>query len=196
MLGEVRSNFISMSLTEAELGALRDVAAETLALRKDMMILDPLLAGKRWRVWEDNQACIAIAQGKGSYEKRKHMAVRALWFQSLIGDVLDIFYINTHEQVADCLTKCLDSIKVAKFRSLLLNDGVHVHQNQRCPSARAYTRAKLAPIKSGSLRVQGRFTPAQSPSAAPSRELLTRSRYQVHPRDPDSLNWGGCWDYG
>ena len=147
--GSKKQGFISMSSTEAELGALRDVAAEALALRKDMRILDPLLAGKRWRVWEDNQACIAIAQGKGSYEKRKHMAVRALWFQSLIGDVLDIFYINTHEQVADCLTKCLDSIKVAKFRSLLLNDGVHVHQNQRCPSARAYTRAKLAPIKSG-----------------------------------------------
>jgi hypothetical protein len=114
-----------------------------------MRILDPMLEGKRWRVWEDNQACIAIAQGKGSYEKRKHMAVRALWFQSLIGDVLDIFYINTHEQVADCLTKCLDSIKVAKFRSLLLNDGVHVHQNQRCPSARAYTRSLSAPVKVG-----------------------------------------------
>jgi len=147
--GSKKQSFISMSSTEAELGALRDVAAEALALRKDMIILDPMLAGKRWRIWEDNQACIAIAQGKGSYEKRKHMAVRALWFQSLIGDVLDIFYINTHEQVADCLTKCLDSIKVAKFRSLLLNEGVHVHQNQRCPSARAYTRSLLAPAKVG-----------------------------------------------
>ena len=131
-----RQPFISLSSTEAELGALRDVCAEILALRKDLALIDPQLANIRWRVWEDNQAAIAIMEGGGKYESRKHIAVRALWCRSMVGSVIDIHFVGTAEQVADCLTKCLAAPAHIKHRQVLLNDGVHTHQERRCQVAR------------------------------------------------------------
>ena len=135
-----KQSFVSLSSCEAELGALRDVSAEILALRKDLLLIDPQLANTRWRVWEDNQAAIAIMHGEGKYENRKHLAVRALWCQSLVGSVMDVLYVSTLEQVADCLTKCLPGPALKKHRDVLLNEGVHIHQRKRCSGARSHQR--------------------------------------------------------
>jgi hypothetical protein len=59
-------------------------------------------------IYEDNQACIRIAEGGGSFQARKHMHLRFCYLTHLVQDnVITMKHIASDKQTADLLTKLL-----------------------------------------------------------------------------------------
>ena len=117
-----RQAVVSLSSTEAELTALRDICAEIIALKRDLELLDPMLANMTWPVAEDNQAAKLMVETLTRYETRKHYAIRVCWLtECWERGVFQLYYISTKEQTSDCLTKCLDKAGVVKHRETMFN---------------------------------------------------------------------------
>ena len=67
-------------------------------------------------VYEDNQACIKMAEGDGVTKRAKHIDVRYHVTREAIerGEII-LEYISTEDQVADALTKNLGQVKFNKL---------------------------------------------------------------------------------
>ena len=66
---------------------------------------------------EDNQATIRYASNRILNSRSKHIDIRHHFIRDHVrAKRISIFYIPTNDQLADCLTKCLDQDKVEKFR--------------------------------------------------------------------------------
>jgi hypothetical protein len=75
-------------------------------------------------IYEDNEACIFLSQGEAKYSnKSKHIQWRYYYaIQAIKEGTATPKYINTDEQIADILTKFIDSPKKFFYlRSLLMN---------------------------------------------------------------------------
>jgi hypothetical protein len=59
-------------------------------------------------IFEDNQACIALAKNPQNHKRTKHIQVRYFFIRQYLEDVfLDLKYCGTLEQLADPFTKIL-----------------------------------------------------------------------------------------
>ncbi|GAA5892810.1 uncharacterized protein JCM6883_007482 [Sporobolomyces salmoneus] len=111
-----QQTLIATSTTESELVAVSDATKEVLATRQlcyELEIDQPSAT----TIFEDNQACIAIAQSPGQHGRTKHFDVITLFVQERvsIGDV-KLEYCRTEEMTADALTKGLGKTLFAKHR--------------------------------------------------------------------------------
>ena len=67
----------------------------------------------------DNQACIVLSTGEGS-SKTKSLMNRTYYIKELVLlNQVQLFYVSTDSQVADCLTKFLAAVKYGKARQQL-----------------------------------------------------------------------------
>jgi hypothetical protein len=108
---------VAQSSTEAEYKSLA-------------MLVSRLRVTRRMRVWmvgedcaypvyEDNQACIKMAECEGITKRAKHIDVRYhVSREAIENGEIRIEYVRTEDQVADALTKNLGRIK---FKSLVLD---------------------------------------------------------------------------
>jgi transposase InsO family protein len=112
---------VALSSTEAEYLALSSATREALFLRNVFSELCPADIPSSLPLYEDNQSTIKQALNLQSSARTKHIDVRHHFLKQHIseGRIL-LEYVPTDQQPADCLTKCLDRIKVASHRQTLL----------------------------------------------------------------------------
>ena len=91
------------------------------------MLVNKLRVARRIREWlvgtegaypvyEDNQACIKMAEGDGVTKRAKHIDVRYhVTREAIQKGEITLEYISTEEQVADALTKNLGQVKFKKL---------------------------------------------------------------------------------
>jgi hypothetical protein len=117
---------IALSTAEAEYIALSQALREVIPL---ITLLDEL--GKMIEVytsspdfvcsvWEDNQSCISMAESTKFTPRTKHIALKYHHFKQFLDTGrINIRYVNTHEQIADILTKPLNDPAFFALRKML-----------------------------------------------------------------------------
>jgi len=115
---------VALSSTEAEYLALSVAVKEALYLRNLFREVHSARA-PAVPMFEDNQSTIKQALNLQSSARTRHIDVRHHFLKQHVtnGDI-SLQYLPTDQQPADCLTKCLDRVKVSGFRQTLL--GVRV----------------------------------------------------------------------
>jgi hypothetical protein len=103
-----KQKMVALSSTEAEVLALLEVAKELVWLRRLLSEMGFPIGDKPTLVHEDNQSCIALTKGPGSFQRTKHFDLKVHWLRDIVEqNVLDVQYISTDEQQADPFTKPL-----------------------------------------------------------------------------------------
>ena len=70
---------------------------------------------------EDNVACIYMSKSSAMYHKSKHIDVRVYRLREFVRDgEMMLYHVSTNDQVADVLTKSLQSVAFIKHRSIML----------------------------------------------------------------------------
>jgi hypothetical protein len=111
---------VTMSSTEAEYVALGEAVKEALYLRNLFSELRSA-APPSIPLFEDNQSTIKQALNTQSSRRTKHIDIRHHFLkQHVSNNVVTLHYIPTSLQSADCLTKCLDRVKVEFFRQIII----------------------------------------------------------------------------
>ena len=84
------------------------------------------------KLYMDNEGAIAIAHGIGRTRRSKHIEVKHFYIRELIQNKkITLHSIDTHDNVADAMTKSLGKIKFRKFRRLLgIVDPTQRHDNE------------------------------------------------------------------
>ena len=117
--GSKNQNTVAISATEAEFMALAKTTQECIYMRgilKSLMLEqeEPTV------IFEDNQGAIKLSKNPIINQRTKHIDVRYYFVREKIGKEIEIKYKETAEMVADCLTKPLGRVKVAKFAKYML----------------------------------------------------------------------------
>lgn len=116
---------IALSTTEAEIIALSTALREVISMMELLKELQsrniqiPFTQPKiRCRTFEDNSACIELANSPKLRPRTKHLSVRLFHFRSYVqnGDI-SVEYVNTKEQIADLFTKALPKEAFQYLRS-------------------------------------------------------------------------------
>ena len=111
---------VSLSTAEAEYMAVGAAAQEVKFLNGILHDLtgkiDPVV------IFEDNQACMAMAKNPQFHRRSKHIDIRHHFIREMIQDsIIELQYCQTERMVADILTKGLNRIKTDRFRGAILN---------------------------------------------------------------------------
>lgn len=118
---------VSISSTESEFVSLCSAFCEGMWLKQLLCELGIKMNGS-FEIYEDNQACIAIAQEPREHQRMKHIDIKYCFIRNQIQEEgVQIKYIPTEEQLADIMTKGLDR---AKF--LNLRDGINLIVEEGC----------------------------------------------------------------
>ena len=112
------------STAEAELIALDQAVREALWLRKMCKGLDigvsPDGKAPTIIVYEDNEACLNIANGSQWSQETKHVQVKHFAVREDVRDKrVEIRRVDTSENIADMFTKALGRVKFQKFRKMM-----------------------------------------------------------------------------
>ena len=113
---------VATSTCEAEVNAAVVAAKDAVHIHRLLVDLGVCDGTKPLQIAEDNAACIAQAQaGLRHVRNAKHYEVRLRFLQQLVLDKqIQFKYCPTDLQLADMLTKPLDSTKFLKFRDQFL----------------------------------------------------------------------------
>ena len=114
---------IALSTAEAEYIALSQSMRETIPFLRLMAELDvifPIELPKPklfCKIFEDNEACISMATSLKFTPRTKHLALKYHHFKSWITKgILELVHVDTKDQLADMMTKPLDSTLFQKLR--------------------------------------------------------------------------------
>jgi hypothetical protein len=114
-----KQTVVAQSTAEAEYVALAAVTQEAQALRKLYQTLG-LPPVKPTKIWEDNQAAIAIAENPINYKRTKHIDVKYHYTRDqLEKGTIEIAYCATDDQLADIFTKSLPRVQFQTLRCKL-----------------------------------------------------------------------------
>jgi hypothetical protein len=105
---------VAQSSTEAEYISLAMLVNRLRVTRK----MREWMVGEEgtYPVYEDNQACIKMAEGDGITKRAKHIDVRYhVTREAIENGEIRLEYVKTEDQVADALTKNLGRIKFKKL---------------------------------------------------------------------------------
>ena len=107
-----RQTVTALSTSEAELIALSSAAKELVWLRS--LLGDFMMDVKGpTPIYEDNQATISIANGRGISGRTKHIDVRHFYVREQVENrQLEIVYCASSMQLADLLTKAVPAEKL------------------------------------------------------------------------------------
>jgi len=114
---------VATSTCEAEVNAAVAAAKDAIHIQRLLVDLGVCDGSKPLQLAEDNAACISQAQaGLRHIRNAKHYEVRLRFLQQLVLDKqVEFKYCPTNLQIADFLTKPLDSAKFCRFRDQLLS---------------------------------------------------------------------------
>ena len=71
-------------------------------------------------IYGDNQSCIKLSENPVFHDRSKHIEIRYHFIRDYIQrGAVELQYISTEEQVADILTKALNTCKFVFFRDKL-----------------------------------------------------------------------------
>ena len=125
----VQSNLqktISLSTMAAETIALSSTALDVCGLRTMMQEIG------HWQPYptvllEDNQATVLLANSQATLSQRsKHLEIRDLKIRELVeSGIIDVIYCRTTQQVADLMTKNLNSTAFPKFAAFICGYASH-----------------------------------------------------------------------
>jgi hypothetical protein len=112
------------STAEAELIALDQAVREALWLRKMCKGLNidtsPIGGAPTIIVYEDNEACLNIANGSRWSQETKHVQVKHFAVREDVRDKrVEVLRVDTAENIADMFTKALGRVKFQKFRKMM-----------------------------------------------------------------------------
>lgn len=111
---------VALSSTEAEYIALAAAVQDLIWLRLLLSELDCPQAATT--IFEDNQGCIGLLKNPGSLHHRvKHIDIKHHFLreQAEAGNI-NLSYISTSDNIADCLTKALGPLLFRRHRTPLL----------------------------------------------------------------------------
>lgn len=109
---------IAQSSNESELVAGNALAKRLVFLNNILKFIAPNPTPAK--LFMDNEGAISIAHGVGRTKRSKHIEVKHFYMRELIKyNKLTLHSINTHDNVADAMTKSLGKIKFRKFRESL-----------------------------------------------------------------------------
>ena len=118
---------IALSTAEAEYIALSQALREVIPLMemmKELKAAFPMeitVPNFNCTVHEDNQSCISMATKQRFSPRTKHIALKYHHFRSFVNSKqIEIKYVNTHDQLADALTKPLDAETFLRLRKMLI----------------------------------------------------------------------------
>jgi hypothetical protein len=114
---------VATSTCEAEVNVAVAAAKDAIHFQRLLVDLGVCDGSKPLQLAEDNAACISQAQaGLRHIRNAKHYEVRLRFLQQLVLDKqVEFKYCPTNLQIADFLTKPLDSAKFCRFRDQLLS---------------------------------------------------------------------------
>ena len=111
----------SKSSTESELIGLSDSASQVIWTRN--FLLSQGYSVKASTVYQDNTSCMSLVKnGKSNSERTRHIATRFYFVKDRVDSKeISLEYLQTHDMIADILTKPLQGELFFKLRKLLLN---------------------------------------------------------------------------
>ena len=111
----------SKSSTESELIGLSDSASQVLWTR-NFLISQGYTVGPS-AVYQDNTSCMSLVKnGKSNSERTRHIATRFYFVKDRVDSKeIRLEYLQTHNMIADILTKPLQGELFFKLRKILLN---------------------------------------------------------------------------
>ena len=82
-------------------------------------------------IWEDNKACIIVAEGEVSIARRsKHIDVRFKAVEQSVKDgTVCVRYVPSKWSVADIMTKPLDKIEFKRLRDMVTSASMEISSN-------------------------------------------------------------------
>ncbi|CAL1265951.1 unnamed protein product [Larinioides sclopetarius] len=118
-----RQNCITMSSAEAEYVSAASAAQEVKWLTNLFNELD-MPQEYPITLFEDNQACIKLAESDKHHQKTKNIDLRYHLLKHLVEEgVLRLKYLNSSSMCADILTKALPRTNFEKLRDSIINNG-------------------------------------------------------------------------
>ena len=112
---------VATSTAESEYYSLGTACQDAVFLRELLATID-LQQEHATVIYEDNTACLAIANNPLTSKKARHIKVKYHFVRQLIGDKeIELKYKPTDDMLADIFTKPLDSEKHSKFTCLIMN---------------------------------------------------------------------------
>lgn len=107
---------VSLSSTESEYIALSTAACEAIWISALLNELN--INSKSTVIYEDNQACIKIAEEPREHKRMKHIDIKYNFIREVIRNgKIKIVYIPTADQLADMMTKALPRVKFEYLKS-------------------------------------------------------------------------------
>jgi hypothetical protein len=111
---------VVLSSTEAEYVALFECAKEIKWMRGLLEELGFPQMGPTV-VYEDNTACIALANGHGNHKRTKHFNVRLHYVRELVNDdEITVQHVSSEDMLADLLTKSMPKVRFNSLARQLL----------------------------------------------------------------------------
>jgi hypothetical protein len=102
-----KQSVVSRSTAEAEYRAMSLVVCEMLWLKNLLTELKVLRRGPL-KLWCDNKSAINIANNHVQHDRTKHVEIDQFCRKEKLDDgTLELYYVNSRGQIADCLTKGL-----------------------------------------------------------------------------------------
>jgi hypothetical protein len=106
---------VAHSTTEAKYRAMALSVAEMIWLRSILVKLK-MNQGVQMKLWCDNKSAINIANNPVQHDRTKHLEIDRLFIkEKLNSGLLELGHVATREQVADCLTKGLNSLDLIRL---------------------------------------------------------------------------------
>jgi hypothetical protein len=106
---------VSRSTTETEYRAMSVSLCELLWL-KNLLSELKLSTNSTMKLWCDNQSAINIANNPIQHDRTKHVEIDHFFIKEKLDEgALKLNYVNSIEQVADCLTKSLGVKEFVSF---------------------------------------------------------------------------------
>jgi hypothetical protein len=110
---------VTLSSAEAEIVAATETAVNMMSISNLLNELG-IKSEKSMILYEDNNACIAIATKPNRKARIRHMAAKFMYIQELcMKKILVIEKVGTEDQAADMLTKAVSKLKTKKFSDMI-----------------------------------------------------------------------------
>ena len=115
----LRQDCVSLSSTESEYVALNEAGKEAVWLTRAVSDYSDVYR-KTVLIRGDNQGSMALATNPGFHRRSKHIPLRYHYIRKLKEDkIIDLEYVDTHNQTADILTKPVSAAILIKHREAI-----------------------------------------------------------------------------
>ena len=140
--GSKKQNCVALSSMESELVALSEATKDMVYSRKLIGGFDETEIDGASSLFTDNKAARDTAYNPERHDKTKHIERRHFFVRDMVEKFeIVVPYVNTHDNIADFLTKALDKVKFQRFRAIIMNETPVARAQAHL--ARAVTHASL-----------------------------------------------------